>query len=94
MKTNIKNIIALFILFLSSQSLFAQPGNGDPVDGYPDFPLWYERAAVTLTNSCRIAPTEYRDIYLGKQHKILLAKNYPAVPPVFWNINYIIIFKS
>ncbi len=61
-------------------------GNGDPVEEYPDYPLWYERAALVLTNACRMDPTGYRDSYLGN-YGILLDENYPPVAPLYWNIN-------
>ncbi|MBF0431133.1 MAG: CAP domain-containing protein [Fibrobacteria bacterium] len=61
-------------------------GNGDPLEGYDGYPLWYERASMVLTNACRMGPTDYRDKFLGS-YDILLPTNYPPVTPVYWNID-------
>ncbi|MGH8860184.1 MAG: CAP domain-containing protein, partial [Jatrophihabitantaceae bacterium] len=54
--------------------------HGIPVNGYPS---WQERATLVLTNACRIAPTNFRDTYLGVP-TILQPSVYPAVPPLQW----------
>jgi hypothetical protein len=68
-------------LAVGVSSAFA--GYGDKVNGLPN---WQERAILVLTNACRMAPTQYRDKYLGATYNILLPANYPAVPPVYWNL--------
>lgn len=52
-------------------------------DEYTDsMPNWEERAALVLTNACRMAPVAYRDRHIGN-NSILLPENYPAVPPLY-----------
>jgi hypothetical protein len=66
---------------MGASSAFA--GYGDKVNGLPN---WQERAILVLTNACRMAPVQYRNTYLGATYNILLPANYPAVPPVYWNL--------
>jgi hypothetical protein len=73
------------LLFFSGVSII-RGGNGDPVEDYPGYPIWYERAALVLTNACRLGPQDYRDIYLG-DYQILLSENYPPVTPLYMNID-------
>jgi len=54
---------------------------GDKVDSLPN---WAERAVVVMTNLVRMAPTEYRDEYIGSSGSILTSM-YPAVAPVYWH---------
>lgn len=58
----------------------ANAGNGDPVDGFPNY---RERAILALTNACRQGPQAYRNTYLHDS-RILGAKAYPAVAPLYW----------
>ena len=58
-------------------------GYGEKVD---TIPMWQERAVLVLTNACRLAPVVYRDRFI-KNETILLPKNYPPVPPLYWNRN-------
>ncbi len=77
---------AKFIGLLATLSIvLASPtwaGNGDPVDGHPNY---RERAMLALTNACRQGPQQYRDRYLGAA-RILRPRNYPAVPPLYWSL--------
>lgn len=57
--------------------------HGIPVNG---FPKWQERATLTLTNACRIAPAAYRSTFLPTATGILQPSVYPAVPPVQFNM--------
>ncbi len=61
-------------------------GYGDPDPSYPDMPSWEERAVIVLVNACRMDPTGFRDKYVGNV-QILLPQNYPAVGPLYWNVN-------
>jgi hypothetical protein len=72
-------VVVLLFLSLSSQSV---AGYGDTVAGYP---AYKERAALVLTNACRMAPAGFRDKYVGN-YTILLPQNYPAVRPLYWNL--------
>ena len=71
-------LVILFLLF--STPVFA--GNGDPVDGHPNY---RERAILALTNACRTDPHEYRERWLDNG-KILDAKHYPPVAPLAWTL--------
>ena len=78
-----------FVIYIKLVILLVFPlygGNGDPDSKYPDFPSWQERAVLTLTNACRMAPVAYRNKLLG-DYEILLPANYPPVSPVYWNID-------
>jgi len=76
-------IIASFILLILITSIdISFAGYGDKTNGLPN---WQERAILVLTNACRMAPTQYRDAYVGA-YSILLPENYPAVKPVYWNM--------
>jgi hypothetical protein len=73
---------ALALLFLACSLAFPQfRGNGDCVDSFPNF---LERQLLVLTNACRMAPVEYRDLYIGN-YQVLLPANYPPVKPLYWN---------
>jgi uncharacterized protein YkwD len=67
------------VLALLLGAVPASAGNGDPVDGHPNY---RERALLALTNACRQDPQEYRDTYL-RGTGILRARNYPPVPPLY-----------
>lgn len=43
-------------------------------------PNWHERTMRTLVNACRMAPTEYRDVYMPGAGNIL--EQYPPVAPL------------
>lgn len=64
------------------QTGLAHAGNGDPVNGHPNY---RERAILALTNACRQGPQDYRDEYLDNSH-ILKSANYPPVAPVYWTL--------
>jgi hypothetical protein len=70
------------VFFLAVSTLGQQRGNGDRVDSFPGF---NERQLLVLTNACRMAPAQYRDLYIGN-YQVLLPGNYPAVQPLFWNL--------
>jgi|GEM_PF-1427096 len=76
-----KNLKTFVIIFLSiiTQSVFA--GYGDPVNGSP---LRTEREVLLMTNAVRMAPQEFRDLYIQSE-AILLEANYPAVGPIWHN---------
>lgn len=61
---------------------------GAPQSGYP---TWRERAILVLTNAVRMAPTAWRDTYMGdftpSAAGILSPSSYPVQPPLFWNFN-------
>lgn len=57
--------------------------HGVPING---FPRWQERATLTLTNACRIAPAAYRGAFLPSATGILQPSVYPAVPPLQFNM--------
>ncbi|MFW5774795.1 MAG: CAP domain-containing protein [Chitinivibrionales bacterium] len=73
----------VYPLFLTSAIL---AGYGDPDPDYPTHPDWQERTVLTLVNLCRMSPEQFRDDYL-QVSGILLPQNYPAVDPVYWNLN-------
>lgn len=80
-------IILVHILFLFPFSLIAaERGYGDWLVDYPGHPEMRERRILVLTNSCRFAPTEYRDKYIGN-YNILLPKNYPSTNALYWHID-------
>jgi hypothetical protein len=73
----------LTILLIAATACLAQQrGNGDRVDSFPQF---NERQLLVLTNACRMAPVEYRDLYIGN-YQVLLPANYPAIKPLYWNL--------
>lgn len=75
--------ILLSIVFLLALSASAQQrGNGDKVDSFPSLS---ERQLLVLTNACRLAPAQYRDLYIGN-FQVLLPSNYPAVRPLYWSL--------
>lgn len=90
-----KNILFTCYLFVISGSLFAgtgaERGYGDWPKDYPGHPSMRERRVIVLTNACRIAPTEYRDIYLVPNNpqasNILLPQNYPATYALYWQVD-------
>jgi hypothetical protein len=57
-------------------------GNGDRIDSLPNL---LERQLLVLTNACRMAPVQYRDLYIGN-YQVLLPANYPTVKPLYWNL--------
>ncbi len=61
-------------------------GVGNPIAGYPN---WHERTMVVFTNMVRMAPIEYRDIYMADftfpAGGILTSAYYPTVAPLYWN---------
>jgi hypothetical protein len=74
---------AITVLFLAFSLVFSQSrGNGDRIDSFPNL---LERQLLVLTNACRMAPAEYRDLYIGA-YQVLLPANYPAVKPLYWNL--------
>ncbi len=77
-------LFCLFILFLITNS--AERGYGDWLVDYPGFPDMKDRRILLLTNTCRMDPIGYRDEYLGN-YNILLSQNYPAVDPLYWQID-------
>ncbi len=72
----------LILLALSSTVFCLERGNGDRVDSFPSY---YERQLLVLTDACRMAPTQYRNLYVGN-YPILLPQNYPPVKPLYWNL--------
>ncbi len=73
---------SFLVIFLLAGSLIAQQrGNGDRVDSFPNFS---ERQLLVVTNACRMAPVQYRDLYVGN-YQVLLPANYPATGPLYWN---------
>ncbi|MBN1308662.1 MAG: CAP domain-containing protein [Chitinispirillaceae bacterium] len=77
-KTAFFILILFYFISVYSPSVF---GYGEKVD---TLLLWQERSVAVLTNACRMAPTAFRDRYIGN-NTILLPENYPAVPPLYWN---------
>jgi hypothetical protein len=73
---------AVATLLTALTSSAAGAGNGDPIDGHPN---WRERAILALTNACRQGPQAYRDTWLHNS-RILAPKTYPAVPPLYWTL--------
>lgn len=71
----------LFALFAAAASAQDCSRWGVPVDGRPSST---ERAMLTLTNACRIAPIDYRNFYLPGAGDILLPEHYPAVATLVW----------
>jgi hypothetical protein len=71
------------VLLIAASGLTVCAGYGDKVNGFPN---WQERVILTLTDACRMAPLQYRNMYIGSSYSILLANDYPAVPPVYWNL--------
>jgi hypothetical protein len=74
------------IIFILSIFLFQTvsiAGYGDAVEGYPG---WEERVLLVLVNECRMAPQEFRNKHLNDT-TILLIQNYPAVNPLYWNLD-------
>jgi hypothetical protein len=57
--------------------------HGVPVNGSPN---WQERSMLVMTNTCRLAPTQYRDYYMPGAGPILDPSHYPAVPPLQWTL--------
>jgi hypothetical protein len=72
----------LLVSFLVVSVLAQQRGNGDKVDSFPSL---NERQLLVLTDACRMAPAQYRDLYIGN-YQVLLPANYPAVRPLYWNL--------
>lgn len=73
---------ALLVSFLVVSVLAQQRGNGDKVDSFPGL---NERQLLVLTDACRMAPAQYRDLYIGN-YQVLLPANYPATRPLYWNL--------
>jgi hypothetical protein len=61
----------------------AAEGYGVPVGEYPN---WEERALLTMTNACRMAPQQFRTRYLPEYPDILQYTEYPPVVPLYWNL--------
>ena len=78
-KTGFQRISAQVLVILLNSS--AQTGYGDAIQG---FPTMLERQMIVLTDACRMAPTQYRDAYVGA-YAILDPADYPAVAPLYWN---------
>ena len=60
-------------------------GIGTPIDGYPE---WHERTLMVFTNMARMAPGEYRDIYMTAftfPTEGILNDRFPSVPPLYFN---------
>ena len=64
----------------------AHAGYGDTVSGYSDLPSWNERCIIVLTNTVRMDPQGFKAAYLSA-YNILLASNYPAVQPLYWDLS-------
>jgi hypothetical protein len=75
-----KIVVSVFLLLVSISA--QQRGNGDRVDSFPSL---FERQLLVLTDACRMAPAQYRDLYIGN-YQVLLPANYPAVRPLYWNL--------
>lgn len=71
------------VILATASALAVCAGYGDKVNGFPN---WQERAILALTGACRMAPVQYKNMFAGSTYAILLANNYPAVPPVYWNL--------
>lgn len=71
--------IAFLVCFLVIPAAAQQRGNGDKIDSLPNLS---ERQLLVLTNACRLAPAQYRDLYIGN-YQVLLPANYPAVRPLY-----------
>jgi len=76
------SVVLLATLVVALVPRATSAGNGDPVDGHPNY---RERAILALTNACRQGPQAYRDAYLHDA-RILTPKAYPAVPPLYWTL--------
>jgi hypothetical protein len=74
--------MTLFVFFLFFSVPAQQRGNGDRVDSFPNLS---ERQLLVVTNACRMAPVEYRNLYVGN-YQVLLPAYYPAVRPLYWNL--------
>lgn len=76
--------IILILTFLAINA--QQRGNGDCPAEYPSHPNWRERSVLVMTNLCRSDPTAFRDEYIG-DYDILRPQNYPAVKPVYRDLD-------
>lgn len=76
----------LFVIIIIAILNSAERGYGDWMVDYPGYPDMKERRILVLTNSCRMDPTGYRDMYLG-DYDILLPANYPSQDPLYWQID-------
>jgi len=72
----------IIVCLLVVGAVAQQRGNGDKIDSFPNF---IERQLYVLTNACRMAPAQYRDLYIGN-YQVLLPANYPAIRPLYWNL--------
>lgn len=79
-------IKSLYIFWIVTLIHYIDAGYGDWTVDYNGFPDMKDRQILVLTNSCRIDPTRYRDLYLGN-YDILLPQNYPPVDPLYWQID-------
>jgi hypothetical protein len=69
--------IALYILIVSA--VYAD--YGDLYNGYPSHK---EREAIVMTNAVRMAPQEFRNLYISDAPYILQESIYPSVAPLYW----------
>ncbi len=77
-------LFALLVLGVT----YSNAGYGDPPAAYPGYPNWHERSLIVLTNACRFDPVGYRNAYVGAAYTTILQPSvYPAVGPVYWNID-------
>ncbi len=76
----------VFLIILLPFPSSADKGYGDWLDGFSGYPDMRERRILVLTNTCRMAPIEYRDTYIG-DYNILLPQNYPATDPLYWHLD-------
>ncbi len=79
-------LLTLAVVNIVTGSSAQTKGYGDWPDDYPGYPDMKERRVLVLTNTCRMAPEEYRDTYIG-DYQILLPANYPPVDPLYWHID-------
>ncbi len=82
----VSRLLTVFVLYVCFSSYPQTKGYGDWPDDYPGYPSMRERRVLVLTNTCRMAPVEYRDTYIGN-YTILLPQNYPPVDPLYWYID-------
>lgn len=85
--------LIIIILVLFSLIIADTLTHGDGSNEYPSYPNWQERSVLVLTNACRFDPIAYRDLMIG-DYNILLSNNYPAVGPVYWDLNLNIVARN
>lgn len=78
-----------FMFFLLTSLLFCASTNaqctseGVPINGYPN---WFERTMLTTVNAVRMAPTDYKAVYMpGAGADVLAPTHYPPVQPLLWS---------